>query len=728
MTNKEDNSSDRDNNKWGISAVGLVSQAGIAAKKVWQDGTIARTPRELLTEYKTELYAYTPLPTPTCIRLLELAPGSPSELIQCKLRVVDLKHNPTYIALSYAWEKDESWTKFAASVAQGLLGDTLRHVGINRTESKPDEPASEGTKVMMCDGRRFIIKPNLYDALLQLRKHAPGSYWIDAVCMNQKDEREKTAQMQMMGSIYSNAQSVTVWLGECPQLLSPSAARLEAAEGNITQLDEEDKKRGKKRLIGDDSAAYVLVCAAYILSRRWFGRLWVLQEFCLARSLDIYFGGHHIRPETIVGLIQYFKNYYQHDGKNTGPSMNMFANMSRPFWGFHIKFVPSLLESRQLFQHGSKWSLEEWLYLVRGRSAKDSRDFVNAGLGLIRQQSLQIDQDLQLEASARALNNGPRLWSHLHATAGVDKFEVMLNLAACLLTQTQSLFLLSLASLGEDPLLPTWMLEPGTLPHRAVEPFAFNKDTHFGACEGGLDALARTLIADTPFDGDPAVGLIQYLDYTVFKARLRLKRLSKTNTSTSIQSYLGQKMTATDNAPKPDEAQALLKDLNDAWDKLKTIYSDKSWPDYGTTSKPETPQEYGAYFSTAVKINFMRTLFLTEEGRLGLGGCWIEEGEKPVVMVVESGYVPYIFTPASEKYMTQLKDVKKNLEESMQTQPQDGKRKQKTKMYQARLEFINSRPSPEAGAWVLDGEAYVHGFMHGEAMELGRGFEPIAIV
>ncbi|KAI0140471.1 hypothetical protein GGR57DRAFT_520777 [Xylariaceae sp. FL1272] len=719
--------SNEDKHKWGIRAAGLLNQAGVAAKKVWQDGTLVRTPRELLTEYqstmindrpcdKTELYSYHPLPTPTCIRLLELAPGSPSELIQCKLRVVDLKDNPEYTALSYSWEKDESWTKFAASVAQGLLGDALRHVGINLTKAKSAEDTTGNTKVMICDGKKFVIKPNLYHALLLLRQRAPGNYWIDAVCMNQKDERE------------SNARSVTVWLGECPQLLSPSAARLECAEGNIQQLEEEDKKRGKRRLIGDDSDTYALVCAAYLLSRRWFGRLWVLQEFCLARSLDIQFGQHHIRPETIVGMIHYFKTYYQ-DKETTKPSMHMFANMFRPFWGFHIKFVPPLLESRQLFQNGRKWSVEEWLYLTRGRSASDSRDFVNAGLALIRQQSLQIDQSLQLEASAPAKNDGPRLWSHLRATPSADKLEVMLNLAACLLTQTQSLFLLSLASMAEDPCLPTWVLEPGTVTHRTIEPLAFYKSTQFQSCESGLDALARTLILDTRLDGiDPVVGLIHYLDYTVFKTRRALQRFSKRNTQKGVQSYLGQKMTASQNDPTPDEAQALLVELNDAWDKLKTIYSDKSWPDYGSTSKPEKTKEYGAFLTMAVKINGTRTLFLTEEGLLALGGCWFEEDERPTVMVVEGGYVPYLLSTASEKHKAQQKEYRTKLDEAMQMQPHDRKRQEKIDRYQARLEFIESRPSPEAGTWALDGEAYVHGFMHGEAMELGRAFEPVAVI
>lgn len=118
-------------------------------------------------------------------------------MIQCRLHAVDLRDSPKYIALSYSWEKDESWTKFAASIAGGLLGDALRHVGINLPKSTDADADNTSKRVMMCDGKKMIIKPNLYDALLQLRQVAPGYYWIDAVCMNQSDNAEKTQQIRM---------------------------------------------------------------------------------------------------------------------------------------------------------------------------------------------------------------------------------------------------------------------------------------------------------------------------------------------------------------------------------------------------------------------------------------------------------------------------------------------------------------------------------------------------
>lgn len=38
--------------------------------------------------------------------------------------------------------------------------------------------------------------------------------WIDAICINQQCDKEKTSQVKIMGQIYRNAARVIVWLGD----------------------------------------------------------------------------------------------------------------------------------------------------------------------------------------------------------------------------------------------------------------------------------------------------------------------------------------------------------------------------------------------------------------------------------------------------------------------------------------------------------------------------------
>jgi hypothetical protein len=64
----------------------------------------------------------------------------------------------------------------------------------------------------------YPITQNLYVALQRLR--SPNQYpylWIDALCINQHNLKERSMQGQNMLSIYKKAATVLVWLGECEQ-------------------------------------------------------------------------------------------------------------------------------------------------------------------------------------------------------------------------------------------------------------------------------------------------------------------------------------------------------------------------------------------------------------------------------------------------------------------------------------------------------------------------------
>ncbi|KAM5347434.1 hypothetical protein ACJ41O_010439 [Fusarium nematophilum] len=72
------------------------------------------------------------------------------------------------------------------------------------------------TYQIQCDGGYLHVGQNLYDALLHLwrvQKDKLAAIWIDALCINQQDEVEKGDQIKMMDRIYSEAESVVIWLG-----------------------------------------------------------------------------------------------------------------------------------------------------------------------------------------------------------------------------------------------------------------------------------------------------------------------------------------------------------------------------------------------------------------------------------------------------------------------------------------------------------------------------------
>jgi hypothetical protein len=72
--------------------------------------------------------------------------------------------------------------------------------------------------VPACMGWRVSVRENLYGTLWNLsrRDNWPEKrrlLWVDAVCINQGDEKEKGEQVQGMGELYSRATTVIVWLG-----------------------------------------------------------------------------------------------------------------------------------------------------------------------------------------------------------------------------------------------------------------------------------------------------------------------------------------------------------------------------------------------------------------------------------------------------------------------------------------------------------------------------------
>lgn len=146
-----------------------------------------------------------------CIRLLDLdykASTSNSWPLTASLRVVDLDTNPDFISLSYEWHPG------------GELGEN------NDPESRPlifcaagAVPSSETTGERNSDAQFPIrITRNCHSALSHIRQHfqAPAriAIWVDAICINQLDGREKEHQIPLMCDIYSKATSVYAWPGD----------------------------------------------------------------------------------------------------------------------------------------------------------------------------------------------------------------------------------------------------------------------------------------------------------------------------------------------------------------------------------------------------------------------------------------------------------------------------------------------------------------------------------
>lgn len=148
-------------------------------------------PSPSLYSSHTMQFSYTPVPA-NHIRLLKPAqhPGPHSRTSRAfTVETYPITRAPPYTAVSYVWG----------------LGAASREIRL--------------------DGHEFAIRPNLWSCLDNLTSIQTNSYqdthwthmWVDAICINQKDEEEKSQQVRAMSEVYSRAVEVSAWLG--PQRL-----------------------------------------------------------------------------------------------------------------------------------------------------------------------------------------------------------------------------------------------------------------------------------------------------------------------------------------------------------------------------------------------------------------------------------------------------------------------------------------------------------------------------
>ncbi|KUJ12782.1 heterokaryon incompatibility, partial [Mollisia scopiformis] len=121
------------------------------------------------------------------------------------------------------------------------------------------------------DEKRFYVSPTLKQALKQFHNAAGlRCLWIDAICINQADLEERNQQIQFMARIYRNSSRLLVWLGV-------SASNSDYAMKFLEELGDQEVEDQNRFLewIEIDSIAS-------LISRPWFTRTWILQEFVLA--------------------------------------------------------------------------------------------------------------------------------------------------------------------------------------------------------------------------------------------------------------------------------------------------------------------------------------------------------------------------------------------------------------------------------------------------------------
>ncbi|KAK4539347.1 hypothetical protein LTR36_000778 [Oleoguttula mirabilis] len=191
---------------------------------------------------------------------------------------------------------------------------------------------------ILLNGKDFAVRQACWYVLHQAWQHGIAGYlWIDSICINQKDDTEKSAQVAIMGDIYRKAMQINACLGPheegsatifevAGQYIdyASNVLRRAKADGSLRKILQPMERRGQVELAVIERSADVglftfsgrvraqlqgrlelnrffhsycadqlkrLAEAFYAISERsYFERLWIVQELLLARKAIVFCG------------------------------------------------------------------------------------------------------------------------------------------------------------------------------------------------------------------------------------------------------------------------------------------------------------------------------------------------------------------------------------------------------------------------------------------------------
>ncbi|KAI0847110.1 heterokaryon incompatibility protein-domain-containing protein [Daldinia vernicosa] len=230
-------------------------------------------------------YQYQHLQDGRSFRLLSLLPGNdPADPIRCQLQVHSLTEDgqiPQYTALSYVW------------------GDPSFDIHVE------------------CDGGILPVNRGCFHALRSLRdslrdlRQCPAFtpyFWVDAICINQSDKREKSAQVKLMGDIYRSAETVLCFIGDSYSQEDLYVSNHLGSKAGLRQhllrrnLGASGGWKADRDILGVNNLRESAV--RKLFESQYWTRLWTFQEALLSHRKIVFSGTDIIEWESVGTLLQ----------------------------------------------------------------------------------------------------------------------------------------------------------------------------------------------------------------------------------------------------------------------------------------------------------------------------------------------------------------------------------------------------------------------------------------
>lgn len=235
--------------------------------------------------HEPDFFSHTPLEDPSVeIRLLSINSNTESSkngrCIDCILFNHKIETAPEYIAVSYAWGAH----------------DELETIAVN--------------------GRMLRVRRNCWYVLHQAHVQGISSQlWMDAVCIDHQDIREKSVQVGMMADIYRKAINVNVCLGPhgdnsqklFVQMRKHARQLGEAGLKNLMARPKPGPGEATTEYMNDvgvltwfeswrEESPRIDHELGQLYRRPYFGRLWIVQEVFCAKHVMVLRGDLSISP------------------------------------------------------------------------------------------------------------------------------------------------------------------------------------------------------------------------------------------------------------------------------------------------------------------------------------------------------------------------------------------------------------------------------------------------
>lgn len=256
------------------------------AQSLKENDTLGHKSRQItLPESRDESVhelTYDILPGADSVRYIVLEPGLSTEPLICSLHTVPLSDAPPFEAISYVW------------------GDPRR------------------CRRLLCDANYLNITRNLEEALRQVRlPERSRTIWVDMVCINQADKKEKGHQVGLMGRIYSQALRTLICLGLKSRGDAPVAMEIlhevnALVKNQLRGLERHKASERTSELPFPGKHDLVLQDPRWksvraLMEHPWFDRAWVVQEATLAEDARVLWGSSEIDWVVVLRVLYWLR-------------------------------------------------------------------------------------------------------------------------------------------------------------------------------------------------------------------------------------------------------------------------------------------------------------------------------------------------------------------------------------------------------------------------------------